>query len=96
MKKFALWMCCALLVFGVSQTAAAETLKIGTLSPLTGPYAQDGTDIKQGVMTAVDVFGSPPADNTPGPTKSSAVSSRENSPNCGGGPGSFNRSSGCP
>ncbi len=32
-------------------------MKIGTLSPLTGPYAQDGTDIKQGVMTAVDVYG---------------------------------------
>jgi branched-chain amino acid transport system substrate-binding protein len=31
----------------------AETLKIGTLSPLTGPYAQDGTDILNGVKTAV-------------------------------------------
>jgi branched-chain amino acid transport system substrate-binding protein len=39
------------------EPAAGGVLKIGTLSPLTGPYAQDGTDIKQGVMTAVDVFG---------------------------------------
>jgi len=46
-----------LLVLGIGGWAAAETLKIGTLSPLTGPYAQDGTDIKQGVLTAVEVFG---------------------------------------
>jgi branched-chain amino acid transport system substrate-binding protein len=37
--------------------ALAKTLKIGTLSPLTGPYAQDGTDILQGVKTAVAVYG---------------------------------------
>lgn len=37
--------------------ALAKTLKIGTLGPLTGPYAQDGTDILQGAKTAVAVFG---------------------------------------
>jgi len=36
--------------------AAAKTLKIGSLSPLTGQYAADGTDIKQGVETAVAVW----------------------------------------
>ncbi|WP_022666678.1 branched-chain amino acid ABC transporter substrate-binding protein [Desulfospira joergensenii] len=34
----------------------AKTLKIGSMSPLTGPYASDGTDIKNGVLTAIDVF----------------------------------------
>jgi len=37
-------------------TAAAKTLKIGSMSPLTGPYASDGTDIKNGVLTAIKVF----------------------------------------
>lgn len=36
--------------------AAAETLRIGTVSPLTGPYAADGNDIVNGVKTAVAVF----------------------------------------
>ena len=35
---------------------SAKTLKIGSLSPLTGPYASDGTDIKNGVLTAIEVF----------------------------------------
>lgn len=37
-------------------TAAAKTLKIGTMSPLTGPYAADGNDIANGVKTAVAVI----------------------------------------
>ncbi len=37
-------------------TVSAKTLKIGSMSPLTGPYASDGTDIKNGVLTAVEVF----------------------------------------
>jgi branched-chain amino acid transport system substrate-binding protein len=44
------------LLFGVHSIGLAKTLKVGTLSPLTGPYAQDGTDILQGVKTAVAVF----------------------------------------
>jgi branched-chain amino acid transport system substrate-binding protein len=36
--------------------AAAKTLKIGSMSPLTGPYASDGTDIRNGVLTAIEVF----------------------------------------
>eukprot|EP00831_Metopus_contortus_P021534 TRINITY_DN19644_c0_g1_i2.p1 TRINITY_DN19644_c0_g1~~TRINITY_DN19644_c0_g1_i2.p1 ORF type:complete len:238 (-),score=77.07 TRINITY_DN19644_c0_g1_i2:48-761(-) len=31
-------------------------LKIGTMSPLTGPYAADGNDIRQGAEIAVEVF----------------------------------------
>ena len=46
-----------LVFFGM---AGAKTLKLGTLSPLTGPYAQDGIDIAQGVKTAVAVFGAVP------------------------------------
>ncbi len=34
----------------------AKTLRIGSMSPLTGPYASDGTDIKNGVQTAIDVI----------------------------------------
>ncbi len=36
--------------------AFAKTLRIGSMSPLTGPYASDGTDIKNGVLTAIEVF----------------------------------------
>ncbi len=35
--------------------AAAKTLKIGSVSPLTGPYAADGNDIANGVRAAIDV-----------------------------------------
>jgi branched-chain amino acid transport system substrate-binding protein len=37
-------------------TAIAKTLRIGSMSPLTGPYASDGTDIKNGVLTAIHVW----------------------------------------
>jgi branched-chain amino acid transport system substrate-binding protein len=45
-----------MMVMGFHGMVLAKTLKIGTLSPLTGPYAQDGTDILQGAKTAVAVF----------------------------------------
>jgi branched-chain amino acid transport system substrate-binding protein len=35
---------------------SAKTLKIGSMGPLTGPYAADGNDIKNGVLTAIKVF----------------------------------------
>ncbi|MCP4021684.1 MAG: branched-chain amino acid ABC transporter substrate-binding protein [Desulfobacteraceae bacterium] len=35
---------------------SAKTLKIGSMSPLTGPYAADGNDIKNGVLTAIEIF----------------------------------------
>ncbi|UCG14401.1 MAG: branched-chain amino acid ABC transporter substrate-binding protein [Deltaproteobacteria bacterium] len=56
MKRFGIFMLLLAFMLGFSSMAAAKTLKIGTLSPLTGPYAQDGTDILQGVKTAVAVF----------------------------------------
>jgi branched-chain amino acid transport system substrate-binding protein len=40
----------------VMGTAMAKTLKIGSMSPLTGPYAADGNDIKNGVLCAIDVI----------------------------------------
>jgi len=57
MKKVGILVLCLDLILGFQGMAAAETLRIGTLSPLTGPYAQDGTDILQGVKTAVAVYG---------------------------------------
>jgi len=57
MKKVGIIVLCLTLILGFQGMALAKTLKIGTLSPLTGPYAQDGTDILQGVKTAVAVFG---------------------------------------
>jgi branched-chain amino acid transport system substrate-binding protein len=57
MKKGGILVLCLALVLGFQSMVLAKTLKIGTLSPLTGPYAQDGTDILQGVKTAVAVFG---------------------------------------
>jgi branched-chain amino acid transport system substrate-binding protein len=53
MKKFAILALCVALVMGLSGLTQAKTLKIGTMSPLTGPYAQDGMDILQGIKTAV-------------------------------------------
>lgn len=56
MKKLGILVLCVVLMMVLSGPAMGKTLKIGTLSPLTGPYAQDGTDILQGVKTAVAVF----------------------------------------
>jgi branched-chain amino acid transport system substrate-binding protein len=57
MKKVGILVLSLALTLGFQSLVLAETLKIGTLSPLTGPYAQDGTDILQGVKTAVAVYG---------------------------------------
>lgn len=46
----------ALCVLLISGTAVAKTLKIGTLSPITGPYAADGNDIKNGAIIAAEIF----------------------------------------
>ena len=56
MKKLGIIVLCLTLILGFQGLALAKDLKLGTLSPLTGPYAQDGTDIMQGVKTAVAVF----------------------------------------
>ncbi len=48
---------CALVTLALTVgTAGAATLKIGSVSPLAGPYAADGTDIKQGVETAIAMW----------------------------------------
>lgn len=56
MKRISVFFLCFALLTAMSGIAFGKTLKIGTLSPLTGPYAQDGTDILQGVKTAVAVI----------------------------------------
>jgi len=58
MRKAGIVALCFIPILGFQGVVLAKTLKIGTLSPLTGPYAQDGTDILQGVKTAVAVYGS--------------------------------------
>lgn len=45
----------AILMLGTGMVFA-KTLKLGTMGPLTGPYAADGNDIKNGVLTAVEVI----------------------------------------
>lgn len=57
MKKF--WLCVVIAIVSVPllvMPVAAKTLKIGTMSPLTGPYAADGNDIANGAKTAVAII----------------------------------------
>lgn len=53
MKRI-LFMACVLTL--VSTAAFAGTLKLGSMGPLTGPYAADGNDIANGVRVAIEVF----------------------------------------
>jgi branched-chain amino acid transport system substrate-binding protein len=55
-KSLARILFLALALCLVAGGAWAKTLKIGSISPLTGPYAADGTDIKNGVLAAIDAF----------------------------------------
>ena len=55
-KLFTSMVLCLVLVPLMAGGAVAKTLKIGSMSPLTGPYASDGTDIKNGTLTAIEVF----------------------------------------
>lgn len=55
MKRFLLIVLTMAMTLGIAVSAQAETLKMGSMSPLTGPYAADGNDIKNGVLTAVEV-----------------------------------------
>ncbi len=43
-------------MLALSAPAMAKTLTIGTLSPITGPYAADGNDIVNGTKAAVELF----------------------------------------
>ncbi len=62
MKKTVLLLAILLTVFLVfscgkkDEEKAGGTLKIGSMGPLTGPYAADGNDIKNGVLTAIKVI----------------------------------------
>jgi len=57
MKRLLLPALAAILALALlGNTAQAKTLKIGSLSPLTGPYAADGNDIANGVRAAIAVF----------------------------------------
>lgn len=47
---------CLILFACMLSSASAKTLKIGSMGPLTGPYASDGNDIKNGVLTAIEAF----------------------------------------
>ncbi|MBF0572602.1 MAG: branched-chain amino acid ABC transporter substrate-binding protein [Desulfamplus sp.] len=55
-KNFSIMAMALLTTLFIISAASAESLKIGSMSPLTGPYASDGTDIKNGVLTAIEVF----------------------------------------
>ncbi len=44
------------LLFAMGASAEDKVLKIGTISPITGPYAADGNDIVNGTKTAVKLF----------------------------------------
>lgn len=54
-KLLKLFVLGLILVPFVMSTAVAKTLKIGSMSPLTGPYAADGNDIANGVKTAIAI-----------------------------------------
>lgn len=54
-KLFMLMVAALILVPFIVGPATAKTLKIGTMSPLTGPYAADGNDIANGVRAAIAV-----------------------------------------
>jgi len=57
MKRIGLVVGMVVLLVSFGMTAAwGETLKIGSMSPLTGPYAADGNDIANGVRTAIEVI----------------------------------------
>ncbi|MGE4298187.1 MAG: branched-chain amino acid ABC transporter substrate-binding protein [Desulfovibrionaceae bacterium] len=47
---------CVSLSLCMGAVAMAKTLKIGTLSPITGPYAADGNDIANGARIAAEMF----------------------------------------
>jgi branched-chain amino acid transport system substrate-binding protein len=55
-KLFTIVVMSLVLVPLICGGAFAKTLKIGSMSPLTGPYAADGNDIKNGVLCAIDVI----------------------------------------
>lgn len=55
-KSLLIMAVCFMAVSLLLGSAYAKTLKIGSMGPLTGPYAADGNDIKNGVLTAIKVI----------------------------------------
>ena len=57
MKKLVVMTLAAAMVLtmALASQATAKTLKVGSMSPLTGPYAADGNDIANGVRAAISV-----------------------------------------
>ena len=55
-KMIAILICALIAGPFLMGSATAKTLKIGTMSPLTGPYAADGNDIANGAKAAVEVI----------------------------------------
>ena len=55
-KKSKLFFLTVITTIFISAGAFAETLKIGSMGPLTGPFAADGNDIVEGVKTAIEVI----------------------------------------
>ncbi|MBW1650510.1 MAG: branched-chain amino acid ABC transporter substrate-binding protein [Deltaproteobacteria bacterium] len=55
-KKLKLFVLTIITAIFISAGAFAETLKIGSMGPLTGPYAADGNDIANGVRSAIAVI----------------------------------------
>ncbi|MBW1616021.1 MAG: branched-chain amino acid ABC transporter substrate-binding protein [Deltaproteobacteria bacterium] len=56
LKKSKLFILTIITAIFISSASFAETLKIGSMGPLTGPYAADGNDIANGVKTAIAVI----------------------------------------
>lgn len=56
MKRILALVALLSLILAFGGMASAKTLTIGTLSPITGPYAADGNDIANGAKAAVEIF----------------------------------------
>ncbi|WP_243544334.1 branched-chain amino acid ABC transporter substrate-binding protein [Pseudodesulfovibrio tunisiensis] len=54
MKRILFFTCAFALAASVA--FAGDVLKLGSMGPLTGPYAADGNDIKKGALTAIEVI----------------------------------------
>ncbi|HML62514.1 MAG TPA: ABC transporter substrate-binding protein, partial [Solidesulfovibrio sp.] len=53
MKTRSIILTALAICLAMAGTATAKTLKIGSLSPLTGSYAADGNDIANGTRAAI-------------------------------------------
>jgi len=56
MRKFIVLTLALALSLAMAGMVSAKTLKVGSMSPLTGPYAADGNDIANGTRAAISVI----------------------------------------